>query len=64
MKRYKIQTNYSLGCNAKMIESDGGEWIRYSDYLKKKEEWDNKFKTILNNSCNYFIENGEKVVKI
>lgn len=46
MKRYKIQTNYSLGCNAKMIESDGGEWIRYSDYLKEKEE----IKDILYNS--------------
>ena len=38
MKRYKIQTNYSTNCTARMEESDGGEWIRYSDYLKEKAE--------------------------
>ena len=38
MKRYKIQTNYSTNCTARMEESDGGEWIRYSDYVKEKEE--------------------------
>lgn len=38
MKRYKIQTNYNLNCSAKMTESDGGEWVRYSDYRKEKED--------------------------
>ena len=42
MKRYKIQTNYILNCTANMIEQDSGEWIRYSDYVKEKEEWSNE----------------------
>lgn len=61
MKRYKVQTNYNLNCSATMVESDRGEWVSYSDYLKEKKEWSVEKKRILDSRCNYFIRQGEKV---
>lgn len=32
-----------------MEESDDGEWIKYSDYLKEKEEWNNEVEITYDN---------------